>query len=231
MNKVYSPVFVTGIERSGSSIIAKILQLCGAFTGQVSAMQENIQIKEWVDRYYTLMGADLKGQYPLPNTKEILIPTNWNSKITAGILPNENYIVGKPWMYKESRLCQIWPVWNYAFPNAKWIIVRRRSGDIIQSCLKTGYMTAFNDETTREAINVASIQDGWKYWIRQHEKLFVEMIETGLNCKQVWPERMVTGDYGQIYEMLDWIGLEWNEDIVKVVEPLLWSSRQKERSK
>ena len=89
-DKLNSPVFVTGVERSGSSIIARILSLCGVFTGTVSAMQENIQIKQWVDKYYTLIGADLKGQDPLPNTGEILIPTNWKSKID-GILFEEQY--------------------------------------------------------------------------------------------------------------------------------------------
>jgi len=155
-----SPIFVTGIERSGSSIIARILSLCGAFTGTVSAMQENIEIKQWVDKYYTLIGADLKGQDPLPNTNEILIPTNWKSKID-GILFEEQYRIEQTWLYKESRLSQIWPVWNYAYPNAKWIIVRRKTGDIIESCLKTGYMTAYKDK------------EGWLGWVHQHQKLFV----------------------------------------------------------
>jgi hypothetical protein len=58
------------------------------------------------------------------------------------------------------------------------------------------------------------------------------MIETGLNCKVIWPERMVDGDYSQIIEMLKWLGLEWNDSIIPTTKKLLWNSPQmKERSK
>jgi hypothetical protein len=213
-DRLNTPVFVTGIERSGSSIIAKIISLCGAFTGEVSHMQENLLIKQLVTNYYKSVHSDSKGQFPLPDTNELLIPSDWKIKV-LDILKAEQYRLSELWMYKESRICQIWPIWNYAFPDAKWIIVRRRTGDIIESCLKTGYMTAYNDK------------EGWLTWVHQHEKLFVEMIEIGLNCKVVWPERMVSGDYKQMYEMIDWLGLDWNDKIVSLVEPMLYNSRQK----
>lgn len=212
----HSPIFVTGIERSGSSIIAKIINMCGAFTGQTTEMMENKALKRLVDTYYVY---DLKlpifGQKPLPNTQQLKVPMDWKEKVDT-LLEKQEYT--SPWMYKSNRLAQIWPVWNHAYPNAKWIIVRRRTGDIIQSCMKTGFMNAYVD------------QEGWKEWVRTHEKLFVEMIEAGLNCKVVWPERMVVGDYSQIYEMLDWLGLEWNEGIVTMVQSQLKNSIVKERS-
>jgi hypothetical protein len=213
-NKQDTPVFITGVERSGSSIIARIIGLCGAFTGEVSHMQENLLIKLFVSKYYKIIGRDIRGQYPLPDTNEMIIPSDWKAKI-IDILKQEDYKTDQLWMYKESRLCQIWPVWNYAFPNAKWIIVRRRTGDIIESCLKTGYMNGY------------STREGWLDWVHHHEKLFVEMIETGLNCKIVWPERMVSGDYAQMEEMIDWLGLKWNDEIVSLIEPMLYNSKQK----
>lgn len=213
-NKFKTPVFITGIERSGSSIIAKIVGLCGAFTGDVSVMQENIQIKKHVTDYYKSIKMDIRGQYPLPDTNEMLIPSNWKDNIYE-LIHNEQYTFDQLWMYKESRICQIWPIWNYAFPNAKWIIVRRRTGDIIDSCLKTGYMTAYKNK------------EGWLDWVHYHEKLFVEMIETGLNCKVVWPERMVDGDYEQMQETIDWLGLEWNDKVAELIEPMLNNSKQK----
>lgn len=210
------PIFVTGIERSGSTIIAKIIDKCGAFTGQTTAMMENKELKRLVDVYYVY---DLKlpifGQKPLPNTHQLKIPVEWKEKVEY-TLEKQDYTI--PWMYKSNRLAQIWPVWNQAFPDAKWIIVRRRTGDIVQSCLKTGFMNAYQDA------------EGWKEWIHEHERLFVEMIGAGINYKEVWPERMVTGDYSQINEMLEWLGLEWNDGIVGMVEGLLKNSIVKERS-
>jgi hypothetical protein len=93
-------------------------------------------------------------------------------------------------------------------------------------------MNAFSDEGVREMVNVADEREGWLWWIHQHEQRFVEMIEAGVNCKQIWPERMVTGDYQQLYEVLDWVGLSWRSEILNFIDPLLWKSRQKqERSK
>jgi hypothetical protein len=31
-------------------------------------------------------------------------------------------------------------------------------------------------------------------------------------------------------EAIEWIGLTWNEDVIDLVKPLLWNSKQKERS-
>jgi len=229
-DKLHTPVFVTGVERSGSSIIARIISMSGAFTGEVSDMYENKQIKTMVTDYYKSLGIPPEGQYPLPDTKQMLIPNNWRYKVVDA-LHEEGYNDSKLWMYKGGRSGQIWPVWHHAFPNAKWIIVRRRTGDIIQSCLKTAFMNAFANEGTQMEVQVNNEKDGWLWWVHEHEKLFVDMIETGLNCKVVWPERMVNGDYQQIYEMLEWLGLEWSDEIVNKIHPLLWNGRQKERSK
>ncbi len=40
---------------------------------------------------------------------------------------------------------------------------------------------------------------------------------------------MVQGDYQQMYETLDWLGLPWNKEVIDWIDPLLWVSRQKER--
>jgi hypothetical protein len=141
--------------------------------------------------------------------------------IQQGLKQNE------PWMFKSSTNCQIWPVWNYAFPNAKWIIVRRRTDDIVSSCMKTAYMSAFKDKSNQKLVGVSTEEEGWLWWVHQHEKLFVEMIESGLNCKIIWPEHMANGDYSQISEMLEWLGLKWDDSIIKIIDPLLWNSKQK----
>lgn len=214
--KAYSPIFVTGIERSGSSLIARIIYHCGAFVGNVTDMYENICIKKLLDELYTTLNVDIKGQNPLPNSKRYNIPDNWRQKVD-GVLSHECYTGKQPWMTKGSRIGQTWQTWHVAYPNAKWIIVRRRPNDIIESCLKTGYMTAYKDRA------------GWLKWIHIHERLFVSMIEAGVNCKQVWPERMVNGDYQQIIEMVEWIGLEWDPKVIEIIDPLLWNSKQKRK--
>jgi len=224
------PILITGVPRSGTSIIAKAINMCGAFGGEMSkrGMFGNDRIREEVVKpYFNDMKMDRTGQYPLPIIRNIHIPVDWKQSIEQ-IITDEGYQEGQ-WMYKDARLSLIWPVWDFAFPDAKWIIVRRRTGDIIQSCLKTGFMTAFACKETRKAIEVDDERNGWLWWVHQYEKRFVEMIEAGLNCTVVWPERMLYGNYQQIYETLEWLGLPWNKEIVNLIDPLLWNSRQKER--
>ena len=216
-----APIFVTGVERSGSSIVARILCICGAFTGEVNNMHENIKMKGMLQEFI----QENPNDELIPVTDTLFIPVNWKKKVQS-ILESDGYSEGV-WMYKDSKLTQTWPIWNYAYPNARWIIVRRRTGDVIQSCVKTGFMRMFKEEENRERVNVSTEEEGWLWWVHQYEKRFVEMIESGVNCKQVWPERMVTGDYHQMYETLEWVGLQWNSKILETIDPMLVKGRRK----
>jgi hypothetical protein len=230
-DKSNSPILVTGVQRSGSSIVARIIAMQGVFAGQVSKMQENVPIKNMlVTPYYEAIHMPKSGQYPLPDTNKILIPVDWAERVKK-VLSQQFYVGVRPWMFKSYTNCQIWPIWNYAYPNAKWIIVRRRPPDVIHSCMETAYMEAFKNKEIQKLVGAQNEREGWLWWIHEHEKRFVEMIEAGLNCKVIWPERMVNGDYSQIIEMLQWLGLEWDDSLIKVIDPLLWNSSQKERSK
>ena len=199
-----SPILITGIPRSGATAIGATINICGAFGGDMSkrGMYSNDKIRELTQLYLKL--------------NQEHIPINWKTEI-ENILVGEGYKEGV-WMYKDSGICQMWKVWQYAYPNAKYVIVRRRTSDIIQSCMKTGYMTEHTDEA------------GWASMVHQYESKFVEMIQEGLNCKVIWPERMTHGDYQQVYELCDWLGLKWNRKALNFIDTLLWG-KPKERSK
>lgn len=218
-----SPILVTGAARSGTSMMAGVINICGAYGGQMSpsnkynqkGMFENIRIKQDIDKgFLKSIGMDPKGQNPLPDTTSLSIPSDWAYKVEK-IMLQEGYEKG-PWFYKGARSCLMWPVWHYAYPNAKWVIVRRRTADIATSCMNTGFMNAYTK------------YEDWVEWVNHHEAKFVEMIEAGLNVKQVWPERMVKGNYEQMYELIEWLGLEWREKEVRdFIEPKLWKTKEK----
>lgn len=225
------PILVTGAARSGSGMIAGVLVKCGAFGGVMTnkrGLYENDQIRDTIVKPYLKdAGVDEMGQYPLLDTTSMLIPRYWRSRIEQ-VIEGEGYQQG-PWMYKDARIGLMWPAWHYAFPNAKWVLVRRRTGDIIQSCEKTAYMRAFKNASNREAVGTQTEDEGWRWWVHENEKRFVEMMNEGVNIKVIWPERMVHGDYQQLYDTLDWLGLKWTSDILNFIDPLLWSSRKKEK--
>lgn len=223
-----APILITGIPRSGTSMITATINLCGAFGGEMSKRGRycNDRIREEiVEPYLKLVGGDPSGQYPFPKSESYL---DHCKEHVESIMKEEGYKEGA-WMYKDSRIGLIWPIWHTAFPNAKWIIVRRKTTDIIQSCVKTGYMTAFKKESVREAVNAKTEIDGWLWWIHQYEKYYIEMIGSGVNCKQMWPERMLDGDYQQIKEVCEWVGVPWKDEALQFIDTLLWGTK-KERT-
>ena len=224
------PILVTGIPRSGATMIASALNVCGVFGGSMSkrGMFSNDIIRDEVMKAYFIdINADLLGQYPLPEVESLSIPADWKQKIER-VMISDGYKKGK-WMYKDSRMSLMWPVWDHAFPDAKWLIVRRRTGDIINSCSRTGFMRAFKSLENQKVVGASSEREGWLWWVHQYEQRFVEMITAGLNCKVIWPERMVHGDYQQMYQTLEWLGLPWNSEVLSLIDPLLWHVRKKER--
>jgi hypothetical protein len=157
---------------------------------------------------------DPLGQHPVADTKSISIPNNWRDLVENTMI-RQGYKKG-PWFYKGAKACQIWPVWHHAFPFAKWVIVRRRNADIADSCLNTAFMRYY------------TTFDGWIDWTNYHEQKFVEMIQAGLNVKQIWPERMIKGNYEQLYEVIEWLGLPWkSKEVMDFIEPKLWKAKQK----
>lgn len=214
-----SPIFITGIERSGSTIIAKIFEKCDAYAGDVSEKMENLRIKQLLNNYYRIIGADKNGQFPLP-----IMPIScddWKSRVL------EKIDTDRPWFFKTHRIFQTWWLWNSAFPNAKWVIVRRRSTDIVNSCIKTGYMTAFKNPVFRKVVGVTNEADGWAWWISEQHKIMEEMLpHLGNNVRFIWPEKMANGDFSQIKSVVEWCGLTWDDSIMEYVSPLLWKGRK-----
>jgi hypothetical protein len=217
MRLEHNPILITGAERSGATLIAKILDLCGVHSGRCNGMFEHTIITEF--------NHELLKQFPLsfPETENISIPANWKKSI-EGVLLTE-HLTDKTWMMKSATLTRLWPVWSYAFPDAKWLIVRRRTGDVIQSCMKTGYMKTFKNSVNLQSIGLTYEEEGWLWWVHQYENKFIEMMQAGLNVRVIWPERMVTGNYQQIFETVEWLGLKWNNKIPEIIDPLLNKSR------
>lgn len=223
-----APILITGCPRSGGNMIAGALHLCGAFGGvfERKGIFENMEIRRNVEHVYmNEHGWDPHGQYPLPDTTQLQIPANWQQQV-EGIIEYFGYKRG-PWMVKSPLIALLWPIWHYAYPNAKWIIVRRKTPDVIDSCIKTGFMTAFKEPSICKLVGVEDEWHGWLWWVHEYEKRFVDMINEGLDCKVVFPERMVHADYSQMKDTCSWLGLPWKTEILDFIDPLLWTSRKK----
>ena len=240
MIKDYSenPILVTGAARSGTSMVAACIHLCGAWKGNTvgpskwnaKGMFENYDLRQNVVKpLLRKHKVDPRGQYPLPKTKDVKIPVDFKDNV-LDIIKEQGWTKDQKWVYKCVKMSLLWPVWNYNFPRSKWIIVRRKNEDIVHSCMKTGFMTEFAHTNTLKELGLKNEKDGWNWWVEQYKEKFVEILNNGINVKVVWPEKMVNGDYSEIKDAVEWLGLEWNGvAVADFIEPKLWKSRQNQR--
>ncbi len=224
------PILITGCARSGTSLVAGIVELCGSFGGEtVSARQankkgffENLAIRSGlVKPLLKKIGADPMAQRPLPDIGDMhylaeTMADAWRQQV-EDVMTSEGY-TGGPWYYKGPKMTPMWPLWEAAFPDAWWVIVRRPDSGIAASCLRTHFMHRYKDAA------------GWQIWIDAHKERFEEMIAEIRHVREIWPQKIVVGDMSDAQELIRWLGLAWaGEAVSEFVEPALWSADHQEK--
>lgn len=209
-------ILITGVERSGSTLISRVLQLCGANAGQTNNMRENKALRALNHKYIDLNSEACF----MPSFNQQLLSSIWNDEV-KNALRGQRLPDSMPFLFKDSGLAQLWQLWHSTYPNAKWIIVRRRTGDIIHSCTETGYMRRFKDADNLKLVGAETEQEGWLWWVHQYEERFREMVQANLQYRIVWPERMRDGDFDQMKSVVEWCNLEWNDDVISTMQTLL----------
>lgn len=197
-------ILITGCARSGTSLTTQILQSHGLHLGPVNVLFENTDIRESVLKpYLRAIGTDPRGQKPLPDTDSLPAHVGLRDAVLKRVPETSGY--------KDAKLTLVWPVWAKAFPQAKWVLVRRKAEDIAGSCLRASFMNAFDT------------MDGWLGWVAEHEKRF-EKMKAALDIIEVWPRDYIE-DAGKFQPVADHCGLAFNGDAVKAaIHPGLFLS-------
>lgn len=220
--KIKQLILITGVERSGSTLISRVLEMCNANVGQTNKMSENVSLRFLSN---TTIKSCSVGCF-MPTSDSLKAITNWQNKVER-CLKDQQLSQNAPFVYKDSQITQLWELWNASYPDAKWIIVRRRTGDILNSLHETAYMNRFKIVKNIKAVGASNEKDAWLWWVHQYEARFRDIIQSGANYRVVWPERMRDGDFEQIKEVVDWCGLEWNEEVIGVMSNLLNKNNDK----
>ena len=131
-------IFVTGAARSGTTLITRMLEACGANLGDVGQLAENNVFKrKYLKPYLQKIGADPMGIDPLPTLLNFP-PLTFNTDAD---------------LIKDPKLALVHP----ALPkDAKWVIVYRDPKKIAESCLRTPFLGNRKDF------------DGWVEWAEQY---------------------------------------------------------------
>lgn len=219
------PIIVTGAPRSGLAIVTGVLHACGGWVspsvrpvrGQ-RPFSNDVIFDTLVRPFMKGIGADPRCQDPLPTISQCrerapTVSGVWRTFAERAMAAEGfNGDGRRAWVYTGADACLLWPIWHAAFPNARWIIVRRQAEHIARSCLKTGYMTAFGKERA------------WREWAHSYRRRFLNMHDDGLTTFLVWPEKMLAGDVSEMRKLIDRIpDLEWSQSAVEqALFPSLW---------
>ena len=202
-------IFITGAARSGTSLTTKILQSHGlnlGAAGSINSLYENLDIRENVIKpYLESMGADRLGQDPLPDIARLPPFKNFREEILKlfHVLPTE------PFGYKDAKLTLIWPILVEAFPEAKYVIVRRDTEKIIDSCLRTSFMRSHKD------------REGWGGWVDHHLVQFGHIRES-VEAMEIWPENYIAKPEA-FRAVANFCGLEFDaEKVTKALNMEQW---------
>jgi len=210
-------ILVTGVERSGSTLVSRVLQMCDANAGHTNKMRENVYLRALSTKVIKKCAIDCF----MPTLESLSTIDNWKDRIEKS-LNNQNLPDSMPFMYKDSQTAQLWKLWHDEYPKAKWIIVRRRTGDILNSFQETAYINRFKNEKNIKTVGASNEKEAWLWWVHQYEERFRDIIlSKEVDYRIVWPERMRDGDFEQIKETVDWCNLSWNDEVEDVMKTLL----------
>ena len=214
------PVLVTGVPRSGTSMVAGILGTCGLWLGATvpggkanpKGFFENARLREQVQKQILARHEfDPLGVRRLP-------PADWQPQINnlrsavAQIIAGEGYDGDRSWGFKDAKMTLTWRIWQAHFPAARWVIVRRPKDDIVRSCLRTGFMRQHSTDAA--------------YWARFVDD-YLERLDV-LQRTVAWSGAIdsgaiVTGRCADLEALMRRLGLTWQPAAVRAfVSPDHW---------
>ena len=208
------PLIITGVPRSRTSLIMQLLQISGLFLGKVSGVTkanpippgqlENVEIiNKVVKPELRAHGYDPKGQYPVPPIDFCDLNPQKRQQVLS-IMKSQGLKENMDWGVKLCKSVWNWQSWHHAFPDATWIIVRRRDEDIIKSCMspKAAFMDKYNTP------------NGWQWWINEHYERF-ELIKRDCIAYELDTDAVVNKDFTQLKAIIEAIGLKWKPDKIE----------------
>jgi len=202
------PIFVTGVPRSGTSLVAGALGIAGAWLGRsVPGNQSNPKgyfehttIREKIVKpLLEGLQCDPLGVQRLPALAQLPQVNNLRD-VCRNLLEAEGYSYDARWLYKDAKLSLLWPLFADAFSDAHWVIVRRNHDDIVRSCLRADFMAQHS-----------SNENLWSKWVDQYNQRLELLLRSENNCSEIWPQHLVQGDFSALEQLIARLDLDWDE--------------------
>jgi len=216
-----SPIFVLGLPRSGTSMIAGALGLCGAWTGSTvpggvpanpKGFFEHIVIREQITKkILTHLGCDPLGVRKLPPV-DLQLEVPKLADAIREVIEADGYKHDMPWLYKDAKLTLLWPLYQKAFPTANWVIVKRDEEGFIDSCLRTPFMKQHSQDRG--------------YWEKFAEKYLARLEalkKSGASVLEIASQDVIDGKYERFEALVEQLGLTYRyKELTAFVSPAYW---------
>jgi len=225
----HKPVFIVGLPRSGTSLVAGLIQEFGGWMGETvpgtgenpRGFFENQEIREKV-LWPTMraVGADSHGILTFP-------PADINKKMRyqvgerkvpmrlriRKIVESQGYDGQSRWIYKAPKMTLLWRMFDREFPQAEWIIVRRKREGFVKSCIKTSFMAQHSKDPKF-----------WRNVADEYDLRLDELKKTVSNVYELQTEDILSGDTAALKSMvMSMDGLSFSiAKVRKFVDPQHW---------
>ncbi len=180
-------VNITGMHRSGTSMVARLLNLCGVYLGKeadiISAAEdntegfwENVQFVNLNNEILKVLGGawDLLPEFR-PGWQHQDNLQNLYSKARTILADFEGV---KTWGWKDPRNCLTMPFWQELIPDQKVVICVRNPHEVAKSLYKRGYASNSFGYTLWEAYNKFILEslknDPGQYIITNYDSYFID---------------------------------------------------------
>ena len=222
-----SPIFILGLPRSGTSMVAGALKISGAWTGRTvpgddasnpKGFFEHIIIREHIiKRLLISIGCDPLGVRKFPDVN-LQGEISGLADVVKSVLENDGYKNDRPWMYKDAKLTLLWPYFIKAFPDARWIIVKRDLDGFINSCRRTHFMKQHSIDP-----------DFWKLFAEEYQIRLDTLKGTSANVFEISSPEIISGEFTRLKEIVLQLGLTYREKELKgFISPNYWHSGSNE---
>jgi hypothetical protein len=199
-----APIFVLGLPRSGTSLVAGLLAQCGVWTGTTvpagpenpRGFYEHVLLRDRVVKgILARAGFDPLGARRLPPVdRAIEVPGL--AELVRGLLELDGYRHDRPWLYKDPKLTLLWPTFRTAFPGARWIVVRRDVQAVIRSCLQVPFLRQHSGDLRF-----------WEGFVAAYQERLQHLLDSGVECHELQSEAVAAGKLDELERVLGALGL------------------------
>jgi len=228
------PIFIVSTGRSGTSMVTGLLNRAGMWVGEYhkgdrdnpGGYFENKRIKDGVIKpILTFSGYDRHGRHPLPE-ETLDLPHEEFGNLIKAHLDADGYQYHVPWGFKDAKMVLMWPTLHKAFPDARWVIVKRNREDVIKSLSRARFMAQ------PMAGLIKDDSDFLGKWFDRYQRGIDEIKSCPeIEFYEVDSDQILSGDYSSLLRTADALNLRLNDERIRnYVKPEWWGRTVEERS-